>query len=90
MNGLLENEMVWKLATPVVSYVGTAIIKAIFGAIGKGIPAWLKPIIAGLLGTAQTVVSGVPPVEGFILGGGAPMVNEVVAKVTGKSSTGNA
>lgn len=82
---LMQNEMVWKLATPVISYIGTALVKALFGMMGGKIPSWLKPIIAGLLGTAQTVVTGVPPVEGFVLGGGAPMVNEAMNRITRKT-----
>ena len=83
---VMQNETMWKLATPVISYIGTAVVKMLFGAMNGKIPSWLKPIIAGLLGTASTIVTGVPPVEAFALGGGAPLVNEVVGKVTGKTA----
>lgn len=84
------DETMWKVATPVISYVGTALIKWLFSALDTKIPGWIKPIIAGLLGTASTVVTGVPPVEGFVLGGGAPMIYESINRATTKPAEGNA
>jgi hypothetical protein len=95
MNDLLQNESMWKLATPVISYIGTAILKAIYAKLGGGgsIPAWLKPIIAGLLGTATGLLTGDPSMaaanaaEGFALGGGAPMVYEIKERLLPKQET---
>jgi hypothetical protein len=92
------DETMWKIATPVISYIGTAILKAIWSKLGGGgaIPAWLKPIIAGLLGTATGLLTGDPAMaaqnaaEGFALGGGAPMVYEVKERLLPAPQKGTA
>ncbi len=79
----------WKLATPFISYIGTALLKAIYAKIGGGgsIPGWLKPILAGFFGTATGLLTGDPATamsnaaEGFALGGGAPLVYEVKERI---------
>ena len=90
------NAGLWQILTPVISYVGTAVLKAIWAKLGGGtaIPSWLKPVIAGLLGTATGLFVGNPDTMamdaaiGFGLGGGAPAINEIKQRVFPTTTAG--
>lgn len=65
---LSKNDVLMKLVTSAVSYLGTWLLKYLAAKLDKKIPSLVKQGIAGSLGAAATMVTALNPAEAMLVG----------------------